>query len=86
MGAVNIAKLKAQLSAYIHRAEKGETIIVLDRNHPVARLVPSESVADVVVIDASKSFSELAQLKCGTVQTNKKFDSLSFLNAERGER
>jgi len=40
MRTVNIADLKAQLSAHIQRVRDGEEVLVCDRNKPVARIVP----------------------------------------------
>jgi prevent-host-death family protein len=40
MRSVNIAELKNKLSAYIRYAKAGETIVVRDRNLPVAKLTP----------------------------------------------
>jgi prevent-host-death family protein len=40
MRTVNIAELKNKLSSYIGYAKAGETIVVRDRNRPVAKLVP----------------------------------------------
>jgi prevent-host-death family protein len=40
MKQVNIAELKARLSEYLRAVRKGETIAVLDRDTPVARIVP----------------------------------------------
>jgi prevent-host-death family protein len=37
---VNIAELKNRLSAYVKYAKAGETVIIRDRNTPVAQLVP----------------------------------------------
>lgn len=37
---VGIAELKARLSEYLARVQAGEEIVVADRGHPVARLVP----------------------------------------------
>jgi prevent-host-death family protein len=39
---VGIAELKARLSNYLRAARRGETVIVYDRDTPVARLVPYE--------------------------------------------
>ncbi|MDE0479793.1 MAG: type II toxin-antitoxin system prevent-host-death family antitoxin [Gammaproteobacteria bacterium] len=38
-----ISELKNGLSAYLRRVKSGESVLVLDRNTPVARLVPIES-------------------------------------------
>lgn len=40
MRTVNIAELKNRLSTYITFAKAGETIIIRDRNTPVAQLIP----------------------------------------------
>jgi prevent-host-death family protein len=37
---VKIGDLKAQLSAYLQRVQKGEEVLVCDRSTPVARIVP----------------------------------------------
>jgi antitoxin (DNA-binding transcriptional repressor) of toxin-antitoxin stability system len=42
MQAVNIKELKARLSSYIRQVRGGETFLVTDRNHVVARLGPVE--------------------------------------------
>lgn len=40
MERVTIGKLRNQLSAYLRKVKAGETVIVCDRNTPVARLEP----------------------------------------------
>lgn len=40
MRQVGIAELKARLSEYLRAVRRGESIAVLDRETPVARLVP----------------------------------------------
>ena len=40
MRTVNIAELKNRLSTYITYAKAGETIVIRDRNTPVAQIVP----------------------------------------------
>jgi prevent-host-death family protein len=40
MRTVNIAELKAHLSAHIQLVRNGEEVLVCDRNKPVARIVP----------------------------------------------
>lgn len=46
MEQVRIAQLKARLSHYVRLAERGERIEILDRNRPIARLVPLDDEAD----------------------------------------
>ena len=47
MNSANISDLRDRLSDYPRRVRRGETIIVLDRDTPVARLEP---VADLTRI------------------------------------
>jgi prevent-host-death family protein len=39
---VRIAELKARLSEYLRAVRRGETVAVLDRETPIARIVPIE--------------------------------------------
>jgi len=45
MRGVQVAELKARLSAYLHRVRRGHTVTVLDRQTPIARIVPFVSDA-----------------------------------------
>ena len=46
MRTAKISELKAKLSAHIQYVKNGEEVLILDRNTPVARLVPAAPVAD----------------------------------------
>lgn len=37
---VNVSTLKVHLGRYLRRIRQGEEVVVLDRQHPVAKLVP----------------------------------------------
>jgi len=54
MERVTIGKLRNQLSAYLRRVKAGETVIVCDRNTPVARLEPVNQT------DSDQVLAELA--------------------------
>lgn len=47
---VGIAELKAHLSRYVRSIRRGETVVVLDRNEPVARMVPFQSEQTILPI------------------------------------
>lgn len=47
MRSVNIGTLKNQLSAHLRYVRAGEEVVVLDRNKPVARIVPIRTPADL---------------------------------------
>jgi prevent-host-death family protein len=42
MKSVRVAELKARLSEYLRLVRKGHPVTVLDRNTPIARIVPVE--------------------------------------------
>ncbi len=44
MRTAKISELKAKLSAHIEYVKRGEEVLILDRNTPVARLVPAGSL------------------------------------------
>ncbi len=49
MKVANIAELKNKLSAYLDLVKAGETILIMDRNKPIARIEPTsaqDSLAD----------------------------------------
>jgi antitoxin (DNA-binding transcriptional repressor) of toxin-antitoxin stability system len=46
MEKASISKLKNNLSAYLRKVRAGETILVVDRNHPVACIEAVFAVAD----------------------------------------
>jgi antitoxin (DNA-binding transcriptional repressor) of toxin-antitoxin stability system len=52
MKAVGIKVLKNKLSEYVRLAERGETVLVTDRDRVVAELVPPESTRSPVLADA----------------------------------
>jgi prevent-host-death family protein len=43
MRSVNVAELKNQLSAYLHRVRAGEELLIRDRNLPIAKIVPLDT-------------------------------------------
>ena len=40
MQRATISEIKSRLSAYLKRVKAGETVLILDRNEPVARIEP----------------------------------------------
>jgi prevent-host-death family protein len=47
---VKVAELKARLSAYLRAARAGRTVVVCDRDTPVARLVPYTPAAEPLAV------------------------------------
>ena len=50
MDGVKIAALKAKLSEYLRRVRRGHSVTVLDRETPIARIVPYASDAPLITI------------------------------------
>jgi prevent-host-death family protein len=50
MKKVGIADLKAHLSGHLRTVKKGETLVVVERGTPVARIVPASDLRGGVVI------------------------------------
>ena len=50
MKTVRIAELKARLSEYVRHVRRGEALTVMDRQTPVARLVPYAPGGDLLEI------------------------------------
>lgn len=78
MEQVNISTLKDKLSAYLKKVQAGETLLVMDRNQPVAQLVPVSTqesedqriarlIAQGVILPAKGPPLTLEQLRSGRV-------------------
>jgi prevent-host-death family protein len=64
MNGVRIAHLKAHLSRYLAEVRRGKTLIVCDRNTPIARLVPFEEPSDgFVVHEPARPITDLASVR-----------------------
>jgi prevent-host-death family protein len=50
MDVVRIAELKGRLSQYLRRVQRGHPLTVMDRETPIARLIPYESGPGPLVV------------------------------------
>ncbi|HVS31560.1 MAG TPA: type II toxin-antitoxin system prevent-host-death family antitoxin [Thermoanaerobaculia bacterium] len=80
---VRIAELKANLSAFLRRVKRGETVTVMDRDTPVAQLVPIETARPPVRMRRARG--RLADLTLPSPLRTRS-DIVSLLLEERGER
>ena len=81
MKGVGIAELKAHLSEHLRSVRKGRTLIVLDRDRPVARLVPYPAES-IEIRRATRRVRDLAPPPPPAKPT----DSLTVLLEDRGRR
>ena len=83
MKPVGIAELKAHLSRYIHAVRRGQTVVVLDRKEPVARVVPISN--ERVVLRTQRATRSLQDVNFPP-QVPGEVDSLGALLEERRDR
>jgi prevent-host-death family protein len=81
MSKVRIADLKARLSEHLRSVRKGRTVIVLDRDTPVARIVPY-TAEPIEVRKASRRPRDLKLPPRPALPT----DSLAVLLEDRRQR
>jgi antitoxin (DNA-binding transcriptional repressor) of toxin-antitoxin stability system len=63
MKTVKIAQLKSKLSHHLRAVRAGETLTVLDRDTPVARIVPIDAPDDVVITKPKRNAPAPGKLK-----------------------
>ena len=81
MKTVGIADLKAHLSEHLRAVRKGRTLTVLDRDSPIARLVPVQA-GPLEVRKATRRAADLPSQRPTTPATN----SLAVLLEDRARR
>ena len=86
MSNVRIADLKANLSRHLRSVRQGETITVLDRDTPVARIVPIETTANGLVIHPPKKPGRLADVPLPPRPKKLKTDPVALLLEDRNSR
>lgn len=85
MRQVQISDLKSHLSEHLRRAESGESIEVLDRACPIARVVPiGRDEAAMEVIPAEQPFVAVRSIRPKPVKLA--MSSLEALRLERGSQ
>ena len=82
---VKIADLKSHLSQHLRDVRGGRPLTVLDRNTPVARLVPIDSGDDVVITPPGEGAPALAEVKLPRV-ARLKVDVVKLLLDDRRSR
>lgn len=85
MISVNIAVLKAKLSHFVGQVKLGREVVIMDRNTPVARMIPSRPRADAPrILKAKKSAAALKALRLRPVK--RRTNSTALLREERDRR
>jgi prevent-host-death family protein len=81
MSDVRIADLKARLSQHLRSVRNGGTVTVLDRDTPVARIIPIGAPS----VEIRKALRRLRDLKLPP-RPSKRTDSTALLLADRHRR
>jgi prevent-host-death family protein len=81
MSEVGIAELKARLSEYLRSVRNGGTLTVLDRDTPIARIVPYAAQP----LEIRKAKRRLRELKLPS-KPSKRTDSVAVLVEDRRRR
>jgi prevent-host-death family protein len=83
---VGLAELKARLSHYLRAVREGERITVLDRDRPVARLVPFESGDALVIRRPAPDAGRPGDLRFPPPSQPIETDVVALLLEDRGRR
>jgi prevent-host-death family protein len=85
MKSAKVSELKAKLSAYLADVRRGDTVVVYDRNTPIAHIVPfQENPDDLVIIEAAAAPSTLKHIR--GVRPRKLINVDDLLRESRGTR
>jgi len=85
MKEVKISELKARLGSYLAAVRRGETVVVLDRNTPIARVVPySDDLDDFRVEEAARPAKDLRKVR--GARTRRPVDVVRLLREDRESR
>lgn len=85
MKTVRIAELKARLSEHLRSVRKGRTLTVMDRDTPIARIIPYNAGSPLVIRSPVVDAPRLAALRMPP-PLQLKTDIVALLAEERGDR
>ena len=82
---VGVAELKSRLSEYLRQVRRGATVTVLDRDTPVARLVPVDRAGSRLQVRSPAPGSRIASVRLPPALALP-VDVVDLLKEERSER
>lgn len=62
MKTVGVAELKARLSEYLRAVRKGHDLTIMDRDRPIARVVPFVERSPLVVREPATAYATLGDI------------------------
>jgi prevent-host-death family protein len=84
MRKTKVSELKTRLSSYLADVRGGESIVVCDRNTPIARLVPTEDGDGFQVREPTRPLDDLRRLKA--IRPKGRVDVEGLLHEDRDQR
>jgi prevent-host-death family protein len=85
MKRAKVSDLKARLSGYLASVRAGDTVVVCDRNTPIARIVPYDERDDgFVVHEAEQPGADVRKIP--RVKPRKRVDVVRMLREDRDQR
>jgi antitoxin (DNA-binding transcriptional repressor) of toxin-antitoxin stability system len=84
MKSAKISQFKAELSKYLRYIRRGEEVLILDRETPLARVIPFKQEEDLIIEEALDEADKLFKMRPKSIPGLE--DSLKFLWEERGDR
>jgi prevent-host-death family protein len=66
MKTVGVAEFKSRLSEYLRNVRKGHDLVILDRDQPIARVIPHTASGPLVVREPIKGYRTLGDLPLPT--------------------
>ena len=86
MKVVRVAELKARLSEYLRSVRRGRTLTVMDRDTPIARIIPYETGPSTLTVRSPlPNAPKLSALRF-LPPLALKIDVVKLLAEDRGER
>ena len=85
MKSVKIAELKSQLSRHLRDVQRGETFVVLDRDTPIAQIIPIDAGDDLTITAPASDAPPVGRLKL-PVPPRIAVDVVELLLADRRSR
>lgn len=82
---VQVSELKAKLSEYLRLIKKGKSLVIMERNAPIAFLEKYED-KDLEVREAEGSFQLFVKKLISEPRRKEPVDSLSVLQEDRAKR
>ena len=62
MTSIGVAELKARLSEYLRVVRKGHEVTVMDRDQPIARIIPIQGTGVLTIREPTSAYAALSQV------------------------